>query len=62
MTKENALYVVYLVDRIERFQDFMDDIATVVNNYEGDIVEIKAPLLELINAEYKRREQELKDF
>lgn len=62
MTKENALYVVYLVDRIERFQDFMDDIEAVVKNYEGDIVEIKAPLLELINAEYKRREQELKDF
>ena len=62
MTKENAMYVAYLLHRIDRFQEFLDDIEDVVNHYTGDLGEIEAPLWDLLNAELARREEELKDF
>ena len=62
MTKENAMYVAYLLNRIDRFQEFMDDIEDVVNRYSGDLGDIEAPLWDLLNAELAKREEELKDF
>jgi hypothetical protein len=62
MTKENALHVVYLVHRIDRFQEFLNDIEDVMGHYTGDIEEIETPLWDLLNAELEKREQELKDF